>query len=166
MAIKTFEQENLHCKYHKIRSTYGIKISGIPLDDEIQDIITFEMQESLQSIICYDYEDGKPWHDLTCVMELIFSEQHWDTENKTTYEQTYKIRYLYDHPWNLFRDFAALTAEYHCDRMIAVRMDLTAGWFQHDNKDKGICFDDFEIFNCNIKHKKHFHPKNPEMTDD
>lgn len=42
-AIKTFEQENLHCKYHKIRNTYGIKISGIPLDDETQDIITFEM---------------------------------------------------------------------------------------------------------------------------
>ena len=94
MAIKTFEQENLHCKYHKIRNTYGIKMTGIPLDDDTQDIITFNMQESLQSIICYDYEDGKPWHDLTCVMELIFSEQHWDTENKTTYEQTYKIRYL------------------------------------------------------------------------
>lgn len=43
MAIKTFEQENLHCKYHKIRNTYGIKISGIPHDDETQDIITFEM---------------------------------------------------------------------------------------------------------------------------
>lgn len=166
MATKTFSNEDLYGKYCKIKSTYGIKISGIPLDDETQDIITFEMQESLQSIICYDYEDGKPCHDLTCVMELIFSEQHWDTENKTTYEQTYKIRYLYDHPWNLFRDFAALTAEYHCDRMIAVRMDLTAGWFQHDNKDKGICFEDFETFNCTIIHKKHFHPKNPEMTDD
>lgn len=166
MGKKTINQENLYEKYHKIRNNFGIKMTGIPLDDDTQDIITFNMQESLQSIICYDYEDGKPWHDLTCVMELIFSEQHWDTENKTTYEQTYKIRYLYDHPWNLFSDFAALTAEYHCDRMIAVRMDLTAGWFQHDNKDKGICFDDFETFNCTIKHKKHFHPRNPEMPDD
>ena len=51
MVIKTFEQENLHCKYHKIRNTYGIKISGIPLDAETQDSIPFKMQESLQSII-------------------------------------------------------------------------------------------------------------------
>lgn len=61
-------------------------------------------------------------------IELHFSEQHWDTENKSTYEQTYKIRYLYAHPWN--------------------------------------CFEDFETYNCAIKHKKHFHSKNPEMPDD
>ncbi len=166
MAIKTINQEDLLWKYHKIRNDYGIKLSGIPLDDETKDMITFDMQENLQTILCYDYEDGKPWHDMTCVMELIFSEPHLDSKNKTTFEQVYKIRYLYEHPWNLLKDFSALMAEYHCDRMVAVRMDLTAGWFQHDNKDKNICFDDFETFNCTIKHKKHFHPKNPEMPDD
>ena len=153
-------------KLERLRNEYGVKISGIPLDGENQDTITYSMLENLQSIICYDYEDGKPWHDMTCVMELIFCEQLWDSKNHTMYDQNYKIRYLYEHPWNLLKDFSSLMAEYHCDRMIAVRMDLTAGWFQHDNKDKGICFDDFETFNCTIKHKKHFHPKNPEMPDD
>ena len=75
MGKKTFNQENLYEKYHKIRNNFGIKMTGIPLDDETQDIITFNMQESLQSIICYDYEDGKPWHDLTCVMCIPRSKQ-------------------------------------------------------------------------------------------
>ena len=60
----------------------------------------------------------------------------------------------------------ALITDRYSDQMISVRMDLTAGWFQHDNKDKDICFDDFDSFNCSINHKKHFHPENPEMPDD
>ena len=41
MGKKIFNQENLHEKYHKIRNNFGIKMTGIPLDDETQDIITF-----------------------------------------------------------------------------------------------------------------------------
>ena len=98
VTMKTYHMQEAdmdsYNKLERLRNEYGVKISGIPLDGENQDTITYSMLENLQSIICYDYEDGKPWHDLTCVMELIFSEQHWDTENKTTYEQAYKIRYL------------------------------------------------------------------------
>jgi hypothetical protein len=45
-------------------------------------------------------------------------------------------------------------------------MDLTGSYCQHDYKDEGINFNDFEAFNCTIQHKKHFHPENPEMPDD
>ncbi len=156
-------------KLERLRNEYGVKISGIPLDDESQDVITYSMFENLQTILCYDYEDGKPWHDLTCVMELIFNDPFYDDEKpfEGEIDNFSKIRFLYMHPWNLFNDFSKLVAEFNkCDRMITVKMDLTTGWFQHDKKDKGICFDDFETFNCKIKHKKHFHPKNPEMPDD
>ena len=150
----------------KIRNPYGIKMQGTPLDDETQDVITINMLNNLQTILCYDYEGGKPWHDLTCVMELIFCEAHINSNHFQDYEQITKIRFLYDHPQNLFKDFAALTVENYSDQMVTIRMDITAGWYQHDNKDKNICFGDFETFNCMIKHKKHFHPKNPEMPDD
>ncbi len=156
-------------KLERLRNECGVKISGIPLDDESQDVITYSMLEKLQTILCYDYEDGKPWHDLTCVMELIFNEPFYDDEKPFEHplDNFSKIRFLYMHPWNLFNDFSKLVAEFNkCDRLITVKMDLAIGWYQHDNKDKGICFDDFEAFNCTIKHKKHFHPKNPEMPDD
>ena len=156
-------------KLERLRNEYGVKISGIPLDGESQDVITYSMLENLQSIICYDYEDGKPWHDLTCVMELIFNETYYDVDEpfdkgKDCYT---KLRFLYMHPWGLFGDFSSLVNEFNkCDKLITVRMDLTAGWYQHEHKDEGICFDDFETFNCTIKHKKHFNQKNPKMTDD
>ena len=60
MHVQNIYQENLYDKYHQLRNKFGIKMTGIPLDDETQDIITFNMQESLQSIICYDYEEENP----------------------------------------------------------------------------------------------------------
>lgn len=156
-------------KLERLRNEYGVKISGIPLDGESQDVITYSMLQNLQSIICYDYEDGKPWHDLTSVMELIFNEPYFEVDNPFDEEKDCysKLRFLYMHPWDLFVDFSKLAEDFNkCDRLITVRMDITAGWCQHDNKNKGICFEDFETFNCTIKHKKHFHPKNPEMPDD
>ena len=156
-------------KLERLRNEYGVKISGIPLDGETQNVITYSMLEKLQSVICYDYEDGKPWHDLTCVMELIFNDPIYDDDNPFDGETDCytKLRFLYMHPWSLFGDFSSLIDEFNkCDRLITVRMDITAGWYQHENKNKGICVEDFETFNCKIKHKKHFHPKNPEMPDD
>lgn len=149
------------------KNTYGVKMSGILLDDETQDIITFDMLENLHTILCYDYEDGKPWHDLTCVMELIFREVYYGAENQPDEEYISKIRYLYDHPWNLFSDFSNLAESFDkCYSLAVVRMDVTAGWYQHAHKDRGINFDDFETFNCTIQHKKRFSPKNPEMPND
>jgi len=151
-----------------MNTEYGIDMSGIALDGETMQVIPYDMVKDLQTILCYDYEDGEPNHDMTCVMELIFNNgfdsevQDYDVENKSK-----KIRYLYDHPWNLLRDFSKLTEHvFNFDRIIAVRMDLTAGWFQHRNKDLGICKEDFDEFHCTIKHKKHFHPENPDMPLD
>ena len=47
MHVQNIYQENLYDKYHQLRNKFGIKMTGIPLDDETQDIITFNMQESL-----------------------------------------------------------------------------------------------------------------------
>lgn len=79
-----------------------------------------------------------------------------------------KRRYLYTHPCQLFSDFHDLaeTFTYYCFSLTAVRMDLTANYFRHDYKDEGIFFDEFETFNCTIKHKKRYFPQNPDMPDD
>jgi hypothetical protein len=133
---------------------------GMPLDGESLETIPFNMVEDLETILCYDYEDGKPWHDLTCVMELIFNNLHYELVGDSR-----RIRYVYDHPFYLIRDFSELTKNGNCG-MVAIRMDLTAGWYQHENKDRDIRFEDFEVFNCTIKHKQRFHPKNPDMPYD
>ena len=133
---------------------------GMPLDGETLETIPFNMVEDLETVLCYDYEDGKPWHDLTCVMELIFNNLHYELVGDSR-----RIRYVYDHPFYLIRDFSELTKNGNCG-MVAIRMDLTAGWYQHENKDRDIRFEDFEVFNCTIKHKQRFHPKNPDMPYD
>lgn len=151
------------------RNDYGIRISGFPLDGETQNVITFDMLENLHSILCYDYEDGKPWYDLTCVMEVIFRKVIYEDGSSTKVEKVHisKIRYLYTHPWQLFADFQDLAESFDkCYSLATVRMDLTAGWCMHDCKDCGINFDDFETFNCTIKHKKRFHTQNPDMPYD
>ncbi len=145
------------------KNDYGCRINGSPLDGETLEIIPFNMLEDLQTIICYDYEDGKPWHDLTCVMELIFNNPQDELVNR----DSRRIRYLYEHPYGLLKDFSEITdIPGFSSNMISIRMDLTAGWFQRDNRDRDIQFDDYDTFNCTIKHKKHFHPDNPEMPDD
>lgn len=150
MRLEMKYKENCH---------YGIELKGIPLDGESLKILTTNMLNDIRSILCYDYEDGKPWHDVTCVMELIFNNPHEELNGESQ-----KIRFLYDHPVTLLSDFAILTAD--VVSMTSIRMDLTAGYFQHDYKDNGIPFNDFEKFDCKIVHKKHFHPSNPEMPDD
>ena len=144
---------------HK-KNDYGIYMHGIPLDGETLETIPFNMVEDLETILCYDYEDGKPWHDLTCVMELIFNNLHYEL-----FGDSRRIRYVYDHPFYLIRDFSELTKNGNCG-MVAIRMDLTAGWYQYENKDRDIRFEDYEVFNCTIKHKPRFHPKNPDMPYD
>ena len=99
------------------KTEYGIKMSGIPLDGETLQIIPFSMIKELQTIICYDYEDGKPWHDLTCVMELVFNNDDFDdVTGKDIENNGQSIRYLYTHPWDLLRDFSKLN-EFEEDRV-------------------------------------------------
>jgi hypothetical protein len=145
------------------KTNYGLKINGTPLDGETLDVIPYNMLQDLQTILCYDYEDGKPYHDLTCVMELIFHNPHDELKTR----DCKRIRFLYEHPYGLLRNFSELTDNPDfSNNMISIRIDLTAGWFQHDHKDRNIMFDDYDTFSCTINHKKHFHPNNPEMPDD
>ena len=39
MHVHNIYQENLYDKYHQLRNKFGIKMTGIPLDDETQDIL-------------------------------------------------------------------------------------------------------------------------------
>ena len=147
----------------KTKNEYGIEMCGRPLDGETLKVIPFNMLDDLQTILCYDYEDGKPRHDVTCVMEIIFHNKHHEIKRQD--EQ--RIRFLYFHPTDLLEDVGKLnTFEANISSLTAIRMDLTGSYCQHDYKDDDIAFDDFETFNCNIQHKKHFHPENPEMPDD
>ena len=145
------------------KTDYSLKINGTPLDGETLEVIPFNMLQDLQTILCYDYEDGKSCHNLTCVMELIFHNPHDELKTR----DCKRIRFLYEHPYGLLRVFSKLTYNAgFSSNMVAIRMDLTAGCYQHENKDRNIMFGDYESFNCTIKHKKHFHPNNPEMPDD
>ena len=149
--------------YEKHETEYGIKMTGSPLDGEELEVLPYEMTRDIKTILCYDYEDGKPWHDVTCVMEIIFHNKHHEIKRQD--EQ--RIRFLYFHPMYLLEDVAKLNSfEANISLLTAIRMDLTGGYCQHDYKDEDINLDDFEIFNCTIEHKKHFHPENPEMPDD
>ena len=142
---------------------YGIKMSGLPLDGENLEVLPYDMSRDIKTILCYDYEDGKPWHDVTCVMEIIFHNKHHEIMRQD--EQ--RIRFLYFHPKDLLEDIAKLNSfKSDTSSLTAIRMDLTGGYCQHDYKDDAINFGDFEIFNCMIKHKRHFNPNNPEMPDD
>lgn len=73
-----------------ITQNYGLEMYGSSLDGEKLKIILFNMIEDLQTLLCYDYEDGKPWHDLTCVMELIFNNPHDELNNR----DSRRIRFL------------------------------------------------------------------------
>ena len=144
-------------------SKYGIEMTGSPLDGEVLTVLPYNMTSDIKTILCYDYEDGKYWHDVTCVMEIIFHNKHHEINRQD--EQ--RIRFLYFHPNDLLNDIAKLNSfEANAFSLTAIRMDLTGGYCQHDYKDDDINFDDFETFNCTIKHKKHFHSDNPEMPDD
>ena len=56
VTLKTYHMQEAdmdsYNKLERLRNEYGVKISGIPLDGESQDIITYSMLENLQSIIC------------------------------------------------------------------------------------------------------------------
>ena len=62
-------------KKHNI-SFENIYLTGFPLDNCEARTLTLDNICDIQTILVYDYEDGKPWHDYTCVMEIIFFGYH------------------------------------------------------------------------------------------
>lgn len=150
----------------------AINIIGIILDGSPQIAwLSPENISDIKTIIAYDYEDGKSHHDQTCVMEIHFHNYQQNIEG-------YKLRIFYNHPANLLTQLSQfmLAGEINKDSRIncflpsspfAIKMDLRCGYgLSHKDTEKDVNEDDFEEFSCNIVHKKHFSPSNPDMPWD
>ena len=48
----------------------AVLIRGQALDGCDATFLTEDELRDIDTILAYDYEDGKPWHDCTCVLEL------------------------------------------------------------------------------------------------
>ena len=153
-------------KKHNI-SFENIYLTGFPLDNCEARTLTLDNICDIQTILVYDYEDGKPWHDYTCVMEIIFFGYHDNIEND-------RIRICYDHPATLLAQFSEIMLGNDLSRFAClqpscsatVKMDLKCNLGHLDYEKVGIKTEDFDEFNCKIRHKKRFYPTNPEMPDD
>ena len=58
-----------------------IVLKGFVLDNCESQVLTFDNINDIKTILAYDYEDGKYWHDQTCVMEIIFHNYQENIEN-------------------------------------------------------------------------------------
>lgn len=149
----------------------AVSIIGFPLDGCEAKFLSFDNISDIKTVLAYDYEDGKPWHDNTCVLEIIF---HNYQENLCDD----KIRILFDFPSKLLLQFSQIMLDlpitetddnnWLCPSYpISIKMDLTCSYYSEPtNEELGIKTEDFDEFSCSIKHKKHFYKTNPEMPDD
>ena len=149
----------------------AVLIQGLSLDGCNATFLTEDEMRDINTILAYDYEDGKPWHDNTCVLEIIFYNYHDNIEGN-------KIRILYENKSSLLLQLAQFLfdstissetafGDFRASSFIKVKMDLGSYDFgESDEMDTAINIEDFEVMNCSIKHKKHFHKQNPEMPDD
>ena len=150
----------------------AVLIRGQALDGCSATFLTEDEMRDINTILAYDYEDGKPWHDNTCVLELIFYNYHDNIEgNKIRILYKYKsllllqlTQFLFDSTITSDTDFG----DFRASGFIKIKMDLGSyDYGEHDDEaDSSINLEDFEVMNCCIKHKKHFHKLNPEMPDD
>lgn len=149
----------------------AVLIQGQSLDGCNATFLTEDEMRDINTILAYDYEDGKPWHDNTCVLEIIFYNYHDNIEDN-------KIRILYEHKSSLLLQMAQFLfdstissdtafGDFRASSFIKIKMDLGSYDFgEPDEMDTVINMEDFEVLNCSIKHKKHFHKLNPDMPDD
>ena len=89
-----------------------------------------------------------------------------------------KIRILYEHKSSFLLQMAQFLfdstiasntafGDFRASSFIKIKMDLGSYDFgEPDEVDTAINIEDFDVMNCSIKHKKHFHKQNPEMPDD
>jgi hypothetical protein len=147
----------------------NIILRGSALDNCDIKALTLENVCDIKTILAYEYEDSKHCHDASCVMEIIF---HNFQENI----QDDRIRIWYYYPSDLlvqfneimFRDLTdpnSFSAYFNPSNPISVKMDLPCTFWSNDDE-SGIKTEDFDEFNCKIKHKKRFYEKNPIMPDD
>jgi len=148
----------------------AVLITGVPLDGCEAKFLSFDNINDIKTVLAYDYEDGKPWHDDTCVLEIIF---HNYQENLCDD----RIRILFEFPSNLLTQFSQIMlakpiTEDSKDNIfnsypISIKMDLSCSLsWNRTNEDLGIKDEDFDEPPRPIKHKKHFYKTNPEFPDD
>lgn len=149
----------------------AVMLLGSTLDDAPNlHWLTDENIMDIKAVLAYDYEDSKPWHDMTCVMEIHF---HNFQENIGDN----KLRILYDFPSNLLTQLSQFilssditeNTTINCfspASIFAVKIDLRCSYLNHEETEECIDKSDFEEFNCNIVHKKRFNPHNPDMPWD
>lgn len=137
---------------------YGLSFGGIVLDGCPAEFLTFDNINDISTILAYRYEDGKWWHDQTCVMEIIFYNHHDNLENN-------RVRILYDDPSNLFNKLTQIASN-GTSCMQSIKIDLGGYSVDPEQDDEYVNKENFVKFDCKIQHKKHVHPNNPEMPDD
>lgn len=147
----------------------NIRLRGFALDNCDINALTLENVYDIKTILVYEYEDSKHWHDASCAMEIIF---HNFQENI----QDNRIRICYDYPSDLLAQFTEImigdvsdsnyfSTYFQPSNPISVKMDLPCTFWSSDDE-YGIKTEDFDEFNCKIKHKKRFYETNPIMPDD
>ena len=138
---------------------YGYTLDGAP---DIK-ALTLENIDDIKTILAYDYEDGKPCHDKTCVMEIHFHNYQENIENN-------KLRILYNHPGILLSRLSAFMLDNSIylspSCPFGIKIDLTCSFTDQESIEEVLNKDDFEEYNCRIVHKKRFHPENPDMPWD
>jgi len=150
----------------------AITITGGILDGNPEILwLSFDNISDIKTIIAYDYEDSKPQHDQTCVMEIHFHNYQENIEGN-------KLRILYSQPADLLSQLAQfmLSCEVNEDTYgnyfspswpFAIKMDLRCAYaLDREDTNEGINKEDFDEFNCRIIHKKRFFPSNPDMPWD
>lgn len=62
--------------------------------------MTSDNLHDFRTLLAYDYEDGKIWHDQTCVLEIIFNNYQYNVESD-------RIRIMYDFSYKFLMSFSA-----------------------------------------------------------
>lgn len=137
---------------------YGIPFGGSVLDGCPAEYLTWDNINDICTILAYRYEDGKWWHDQTCVMEIIFYSYQDNIEND-------RVRILFLFPTDLLYMLTKIMQNHTCF-IRSVKIDLGGYCVNPEEDGEYINKQDFDRFDCSIQHKKHFHPGNPEMPDD
>lgn len=149
----------------------AVILNGSTLDDAPDLLwLTAENIIDIKAVLAYDYEDGKPCHDMTCVMEIHFhnfQENIGDT----------KLRILYGSPAELLSQLSQILLDgditentttnwFGPSCLFTVKIDLRCSYLNHEDTEESIDKSDFDEFNCRIVHKKRFSPHNPDMPWD
>lgn len=126
------------------------------LDGVETKFLTHDDISNIEHILAYTYEDGYHADYRTAVVELIFRKY---SENVGADH----VRMLFYDPMDAMQTIVMMY-EFEYFYVGSIQIDLPR-FAQEPFDPEGKIKDEFEEFHCNIKHKPHFHPTNPETED-